>query len=96
MAEQDHLYNMVEGIRNDQREQFAQMRAEVNAALERIRDEMAIQNGRVRTSENRLTVIETSRTAEDKQAMKTGAWTALVASAGLTGLIEVVKSWIRP
>lgn len=92
MAERDWLYEMLEGMRQDQRDSLAQMRIDMNKGFDQMRDEMQIQNGRVRKSEDRLTIIETQRTEEDKQAVKRGVWAGLVASAGLTGVLKVLES----
>lgn len=98
-AEGDWILRLLEGIREDNRatlvqlrSDMSQMRSDMNDGFERMRDEMQIQNGRVRKSEERILVIETERKEEDKQAVKRGVWTGIVASAGLTGILEIAKS----
>lgn len=91
MAERDWLYEMLDGLRKDQREQATQFRLEMNAGLEGMRGELRVQNGRVRQTEDRLTVIETERREEDKQAVKRGVFTGLVASTGLTVVIKLAE-----
>lgn len=95
MPERDWLYEMLEGLRRDQREQSAALRVEMSHGFEQLRDEMQIQNGRVRKSEERLTIIETERAGEERLAVKRGAAIALLASAGLTGLVELAKGLFR-
>lgn len=94
MPERDWLYEMLEGMRQDQRDGLAQLRLDMNKGFDQLWGEAKIQNGRVRTSEERLTVIETERRQEDKLAAKRGAVAGIVASAGLAGLIEAIKAYV--
>lgn len=91
MGERDWLYELLEGLRQDQREQAAQFRLDMNTGLSSVRDELRLQNGRVRETENRLTKIEVERQEEDKQAVKRGMFTALLASSGLTVVIKLAE-----
>ena len=40
---------------------------------------------------HRVTIIETQRLEESKQALKRGAWAGFWAAAGITALLELVR-----
>ena len=47
------------------------------------------------SSEHRLTALESWRTAEVAASVSRGTWAGIIAAAGLTGLIEVWKTWFH-
>lgn len=96
MAEQDWLLKMLENIQRDHKESIATLRLEMKGDFDDVKGLLREQNGRVGRVETRVTIIETERGQEDKQALKRGGAVAVAASAALTGIVEIVKAVFRP
>lgn len=90
----DWLLKMLETIQRDHKESIAELRLEMKGDFDDVKGLLREQNGRIGRAETRLTVIETERTQEDKQAMKKGTLWGGISAAGVTGLIEALRAFL--
>jgi hypothetical protein len=89
----DWLYKFLDTFQRDHREVFTELRLEMSKDTDEIKALIREQNGRIGRSETRLTVIETERASEERQAIKRGATTSLLVSSAVMVAMELIKSW---
>ena len=88
----DWLLKMLEHIQRDHKESIAELRLDMGRDFNDVKSLLREQNGRVGRAETRLTIIETERAQEDKQAMRKGTLWGGIAAAGFTAMLEAVKA----
>ncbi len=92
----DWLLKMLENIQRDHKESLAEIRLDIKGDLDDIKTLLREQNGRIGRAETRITVIETERAQEDKQAMRKGTTWGVISAAGITGLFKAVEAFFKP
>lgn len=78
---QRQFYEAMQVIRDQIDERHRSMRASMEDRFDKVLAKMDI--------EKRVSIIETERKSEAKQALKQSTYIALVVSAGLTGLLQI-------
>lgn len=89
------VMTLIDGIRREMSEQHKQLRDEMAAGFAALRSEMQVQNGRVRTSEERLVRIETAREFEEKASLRRGSLAGALAAVIVAFILQVIKAWIE-
>lgn len=75
------------------RQEFLLLMEMLKDGFSGINKRLDVSNGRLGKVEDAVLIIQTERAAEEKHALKRGTWAGLFASAGLTGLITVLKGY---
>lgn len=90
----DHwLLQVLAQLRDDMRDQHARLRSDMTLGFNALREELRRHDDDYNTLASRVTVIETERRSEEKLAVKRGTWAGLLASAGLTGIVALLR-WL--
>lgn len=93
--ETDWLFNRMNALEEQMREQHQRLRSDMNAGFEKVshdlRQTVISMTPTCRAHGERLLVIETERGIEKSQALKRGTWAGLAAASGFTILWEVIK-----
>jgi hypothetical protein len=85
------IIQLFDNVSQQIQENHTRLRADMTTGLREVRDEMRLQNGRVRAVEQKLTVIETERAAEEKQALKKATWVGMLAAALVQTLMKLIE-----
>lgn len=86
---QRQFYEAMQVIRDQIDERHRSMRASMEDRFDKVLAKMDIHEAKDIAVEKRVSIIETERKSEAKQALKQSTYIALVVSAGLTGLLQI-------
>ncbi len=92
--DRDWLFHALNDLKDQMIGQHQRIRSDMNAGFgeRQVALEVHRTKDKVDSVEERVLVIETSRRFEEAQAVKRSAWAGILAAAGLTGLMQVIKA----
>jgi hypothetical protein len=92
----DHgwIYEALERLRTDMQQQHVRLRDDMNRGFDALRMEIRRETDRVDDHSDRITMIETARTVEEKAAVKHGTWAGIMTSIGANALFYLVR-WVQ-
>ena len=87
---------MIEAL-HGQREEFlaahGRLRQDIEQGFLELRNKFDAHESITRELQLALNTIATERRVEKEQLLKRGTWAGILAAAGLTGALEVIKHW---
>lgn len=90
---QSQFYERMQQSDDKFQESHRRLRELIEESVRDLKLEMAQHAKDDAVVEKRVTIIETQRAEEAKVAMKHGAWAGVIAAAGLSGAIQLVKAY---
>ena len=87
----DWLFNELSMLKDETKERHERLRGDMKSGFDLLvvkLDQHAKDDAAV---EKRVTIIETQRTDEEKQAVRRGTWAGILAAAGLTGALKAIE-----
>lgn len=93
MITQAQFFEAHQQIMQEMQRLHVRQREHIDAKVAEVRESLDDQAKEHRMVERRVTIIETQREDEAQQAVKRSTWAGLLAAAGLTGVVELVKVW---
>lgn len=89
------LWDTMETMRQQMTDQHGRLRQDISAGADKLRLEMREMSGKVDELGRAVVRIEAQREIEERQSVRRGTWAGILAAAGLTALLEVLKSWFH-